>query len=85
MRGSSAANACTAVSARALSEARVMLVERLSSGAGMTVSEFRDMLGTTRKFALPMLEHFDQAKVTRRAGDERVLYKNAMSGNLTSH
>ena len=73
------------ISARALSEARVMLVERLSSGAGITVSEFRDMLGTTRKFALPMLEHFDQAKVTRRAGDERVLYKNAMSGNLTSH
>jgi selenocysteine-specific elongation factor len=62
------------ISARALEEARALLIERLNSGASITVSEFRDMLGTTRKFALPLLEHFDQSKVTRRAGDERVLY-----------
>jgi selenocysteine-specific elongation factor len=37
------------------------------------VSEARDMLGTSRKFALPIMEYLDQMHVTRRIGDERVL------------
>jgi selenocysteine-specific elongation factor len=40
----------------------------------ITLSEFRDSLNTTRKYALPLLEHFDQIKVTKRVGDKRVLY-----------
>jgi selenocysteine-specific elongation factor len=62
------------ISSKALDEARDMLVARLAAGGAITVGEFRDMLGTTRKFALPLLEHFDQSRVTRRAGDERVLF-----------
>jgi selenocysteine-specific elongation factor len=38
---------------------------------GITVSAFRERLGTSRKYALPLLEHFDQRGVTRRDGDRR--------------
>jgi selenocysteine-specific elongation factor len=37
----------------------------------MTVAEFRDILGTTRKFALPFLEYLDSNKITLRVGDVR--------------
>lgn len=37
----------------------------------MAVSEFRDLLGTTRKYALPFLEYLDSNKVTFRVGDIR--------------
>lgn len=37
----------------------------------MTVAEFRDLIGTTRKYALPILEHLDSARVTLRKGDVR--------------
>ncbi len=39
----------------------------------MTVAEFRDILGTTRKYALPILECLDSNKVTIRVGDIRKL------------
>ncbi|HEX2088338.1 MAG TPA: SelB C-terminal domain-containing protein, partial [Actinomycetota bacterium] len=41
--------------------------------AGVTVSAFREAIGTTRKYALPILEYFDQRGITRREGDVRVL------------
>ena len=40
----------------------------------MTASEFRDLIGSTRKYAVPLLEWLDQARVTRRVGDERILF-----------
>jgi len=39
----------------------------------MTVAEFRDVLSTTRKYALPFLEYLDSNKVTLRVGDIRKL------------
>jgi selenocysteine-specific elongation factor len=44
---------------------------RGSGKDGMTVSAFREAMGTSRKYALPLLEHLDQAKVTVRRGDLR--------------
>jgi selenocysteine-specific elongation factor len=41
------------------------------SGSGITVSAFREALGTSRKYAVPLLEWFDQRGVTRRDGDVR--------------
>ena len=38
---------------------------------GITVSTFRESLGTSRKYAVPMLEHLDRIGVTRRDGDLR--------------
>jgi len=37
----------------------------------MTVAEFRDILSTSRKYALPFLEHLDSNKITLRVGDKR--------------
>ena len=39
---------------------------------GVTVAEVRDALGTTRKYALPLLAHLDAPGVTRRRGDLRI-------------
>jgi selenocysteine-specific elongation factor len=44
---------------------------------GITVSAFRERLGTSRKFALPLLEHFDARGITLRRGDVRVLRESA--------
>jgi selenocysteine-specific elongation factor len=38
---------------------------------GVTVSEMRRALGTTRKYAVPLAEHLDRTGVTRREGDRR--------------
>jgi selenocysteine-specific elongation factor len=37
----------------------------------MTVAEFRDVLNTSRKYALPFLEYLDSHKITLRVGDVR--------------
>ncbi len=42
-----------------------------SSADGLTVSRFRELLGTTRKYALPILASFDARGLTRRDGDVR--------------
>lgn len=52
---------------------RRQLTERLASGPGMTVAEIRDLLGTTRKFAVPLCEYIDRIGLTRREGDLRLL------------
>jgi selenocysteine-specific elongation factor len=52
---------------------RRMVTERLSQqGGGLTVAEIRDLLGTTRKYAVPLCEYLDRAGVTRREGDLRL-------------
>ena len=54
-------------------EMRRRVTERLQNGPGATVAEIRDLLGTTRKFAVPICEYLDRAGVTKRDGDLRVL------------
>jgi selenocysteine-specific elongation factor len=52
------------------------LLREFFSGKGeMTVAEFRDILNTTRKYALPFLEYLDARKITIRMGDVRKLMK----------
>ena len=50
--------------------ARAEALVRAAPG-GITVSAFREALGTSRKYALPLLEHFDRTGVSRRDGDLR--------------
>jgi selenocysteine-specific elongation factor len=40
------------------------------------VAAFKELAGVSRKYAIPLLEYFDRARVTRRAGDKRVILKN---------
>ena len=44
-------------------------------GPGATVAEIRDLLGTTRKYAIPLCEYLDRIGLTAREGDVRVLAK----------
>lgn len=49
-------------------------IARLIDTSGpMTVAAFRDLVKTTRKYAVPLLEYLDQIGFTRRQGDVRVL------------
>lgn len=41
----------------------------------LVLSDYRDAVGTSRKFALALLEQFDRKKITRKMGDSRVLFK----------
>ena len=58
----------------AVRERVVALAERDGS---VTLAGLRDDLGTSRRFAQALLEHFDAARVTLRVGDERVLRRRS--------
>ena len=45
----------------------------LESGGQGTVTALKDAMGTSRKFAVPILEYFDAHGFTRRDGDLRTL------------
>jgi selenocysteine-specific elongation factor len=49
------------------------ILGRLEQGESMTVARVRDMFATSRKYALALLEHMDERRLTRRVGDERFL------------
>jgi selenocysteine-specific elongation factor len=59
---------------------------KLAGGARLTVAEIRDLLGTTRKYAVPFCEYLDRVGVTRREGDLRLLAteKQASGGDKIS-
>ena len=59
-------------------DALARLRERLSTykktkGERISVPVFKELTGITRKYAIPLLEYLDRERVTRRAGDERVI------------
>ncbi len=47
--------------------------EYIAEKGQITVGEVRDLFNSSRKYALALLEHLDQEKVTQRIGDQRVL------------
>ena len=49
-------------------------VAHIRTQGKVTLGEFRDLFNTSRKYAQAFLEHLDEKKITRRVGDERVLY-----------
>ena len=60
------------VLASAYEEARAALGELFASGAPVTLAQFRDRLGISRRYAQMLLEAFDHAGVSRLAGEARV-------------
>jgi len=44
---------------------------RLLDGGALSVGDFKEMFGFSRKFAVPILEHLDREGFTRREGDAR--------------
>jgi len=56
-----------------VTEVRQKLEDALRSERQITAAQFRDIVGTSRKFAVPLLEWFDASGVTVRSGDYRML------------
>ncbi|MCA9230987.1 MAG: selenocysteine-specific translation elongation factor [Planctomycetales bacterium] len=54
-------------------EARRLLAEKMHGGQKLSVSEIREFLGTSRKFAVPFCEYLDTVGFTRREGNLRTL------------
>lgn len=55
-------------------KAKKSLVEFLEENGEMTLAEFRDLMGSSRKISMLILENFDKEKVTKRIENKRILY-----------
>ncbi|MBN1669978.1 MAG: selenocysteine-specific translation elongation factor [Kiritimatiellae bacterium] len=61
-------------------ECREKLVAYLEAHGTIDAGAFRDLIGTTRKYAIPLLEYWDRQGLTRREGDLRSLKGGARMG-----
>jgi selenocysteine-specific elongation factor len=59
--------------ARALDAIQTRLVAFLRERKEIGPSEIKDLFGISRKYAIPLLEFFDQRRVTARVGERRIL------------
>jgi selenocysteine-specific elongation factor len=50
------------------------VVDAIRRQGPITVAGVRDLFDTSRKYALALMGHLDERKITRRVGDERVLH-----------
>jgi selenocysteine-specific elongation factor len=50
------------------------VIAHLKAKGKITLAEVRDMFQTSRKYAQALVEYLDEKKITRRVGDERVMY-----------
>ncbi len=57
-----------------LEEAEKRIRSTIAERGRLGVSDVREMLGASRKYAIPLLEFFDRKRVTRREGDYRIAY-----------
>jgi selenocysteine-specific elongation factor len=58
----------------AYDEAIELLRKHVKENGSIQLGQFRDLLGTSRKYAMALLDYFDQNKITKRVGDNRILY-----------
>jgi len=56
-----------------LESIQARLVDLLRERKDIGPADIKDLLGISRKYAIPLLEHFDSRGVTRRVGERRVL------------
>lgn len=63
-----------ALSKAAYDSSVVALKDYINKNGSITLAQYRDLIGTSRKVAVQLLEHFDQIKLTRRMEDKRVFY-----------
>jgi selenocysteine-specific elongation factor len=57
----------------AYEDAVARLRAHLAQHRTLTVAAARDLLGSSRRYVLPLLEWLDAQKITRRVGDDRIL------------
>jgi len=59
--------------ASSIEQLRATLVRFLTEKGEMNAAAFRDLIGSSRKYTIPLLEYFDRAGLTIRIGDIRKL------------
>ena len=60
-------------SATAYNEMVLKILAQIKKNGKITVAEARDILGSSRKYVLALLEQMDELKLTKRLGDERIM------------
>jgi selenocysteine-specific elongation factor len=58
-------------SARQLADLRARLARHFAKKPALSVADFKELAGVSRKYAVPLLEHADRSGWTIRSGDER--------------
>jgi len=66
----------TVFSKEAIKDAKELVVDYIKKNKSIQLGEFRDLLGTSRKYAMAILDYFDQIKITRRVEDKRILHSS---------
>jgi selenocysteine-specific elongation factor len=61
-------------SREAVAEARERITALIREKGPVELAAIRDLLGSSRKYVVPLMEYFDQVHLTKRVGDKRVLY-----------
>jgi selenocysteine-specific elongation factor len=59
----------------AYSKAVAIVKDVIATSGSVTVAQLRDRMGASRRPVLALLEHLDAEKLTRRVGDQRVLFR----------
>ena len=57
----------------AVDRARELLIDTIRQEGKLESVQFKYLLNTTRKFAIPLLDYLDRAGITRRVGNTRYL------------
>jgi selenocysteine-specific elongation factor len=60
---------------KAIEDLKKELVDYLKENGEISTPQFKDMTGASRKYTIPLIEHFDKSQLTVRVGDARVLRK----------
>jgi len=58
---------------RHLDDVRKLLCRHLSENGSISVAAFRDLTGSSRKYAIPLLMFYDREGTTKKVGDLRTL------------
>ena len=58
-----------------LTQLKERLIAYLKNNGEIATSQFKDMTGASRKYAIPLIEYFDKERITVRVGDKRILRK----------
>ncbi|MCE1249069.1 MAG: selenocysteine-specific translation elongation factor [Firmicutes bacterium] len=61
-----------------LDKAKRIVGHHIVKEGGITASAARQLLGTTRKYVIPLLEYFDRIHFTKRQEDVRVLFRSTV-------
>ena len=57
----------------AIDSLKAKLIAYLKENKEMTISQFKEITESSRKYSTPLIEYFDKVRVTIRVGDKRIL------------